>query len=181
MTEDDHCRLFAETVRTSPGFIASLLSYTKFSGRTGRVRLLYEEQVAARPNVRSDRWWRHWWCKIPELGRERETDIFLVFEEMPSGARFALHIENKLDAPLSLGQAEDYEPRARFMANQKRYLSYSDFATILLCRRDYETKNRDKAALFDVVIHHESLEGLLQPQGPDHALGSDCPEISKKL
>ena len=161
MNEDDHCRAFAEKVRVSPEFASLILGYTKFSDRAGRVRLLHEEQVLARPNVRPDRWWRHWWCKIPEVGRERETDIFLVFEDTLTATRFALHIENKLDAPLSLGQAEDYEPRARFMAHKERYLSYSDFSTILLCRADYEIKNQEKAAVFDTVIHHEQLSGYL--------------------
>ena len=162
MNEDDHCRVFAEKVRTSREFAAVLLSLTKFRDCAGRARLLYEEQIAARPNVRPDRWWRHWWCKIPELGRERETDIFLVFEDTLSGARFALHIENKLDAPLSLGQAEDYEPRARFMARKERYLCYSDFTTILLCGAGYEAKNLVKAAVFDTVIHHERVSAFLQ-------------------
>jgi hypothetical protein len=155
--EDDLCREFAECVRTRPDFMMAILSQTKFAKRGAHARLLHTEQVAARPKVKAENWWRHWWCKIPELNMERETDIFLVFEDQRDASRFALHVENKLDARFTPGQACDYEARASWMANQTKYLSYSDFATVLLCPSDYADRHPEEVSAFSAVIHHRTI------------------------
>ncbi len=156
-SEDDLCRAFAEAVRTSPKFRGAVLSRTKFAASATTARLLWEEQVRARPKVLPDRWWRHWWCKIPEVNRERETDIFLVFEDEVTAERFALHVENKLEASFTDGQAADYEPRGRHMLNKPRYLSHGDFATMLVCPAAYAELRADQANVFGSVLSHEEI------------------------
>jgi hypothetical protein len=88
-SEDALCRLFANRMRDSQDFCGWVLGQTKFKARTAR--LLHEEQIWRRPNVKPENWWRHWWRKIPELSQERETDIFLAFEDGADGSRFGLH------------------------------------------------------------------------------------------
>ena len=161
--EDDLCRAFAEAVRSSPEFRAAVLSRTKFAGSAMTARSLWEEQAQARPKVLPDRWWRHWWCKVPEVNRERETDIFLVFEDEVTAERFALHVENKLDARFTDGQAADYEPRGRHMLNKPRYLSHTDFTTMLLCPKAYAELKPGHAVYFDAVLHHEDV-GVYLPE-----------------
>lgn len=160
-SEDALCRIFANRVRDSQDFNSWILSYTKFRGR--KVSLLYQEQMSARPKVKPENWWRHWWRKIPELNQERETDIFLVFEDRFDTSRFALHIENKQDAAFWPGQAEDYEPRARWMMGMPRYLNYTDFQTMLIAPQSIQERNPEKAARFHCFISYEDI-GCLIPE-----------------
>jgi len=152
-SEDMLSRLFAERMRTDVAFAAWLVGKTRFAASPSK--LLHEEQARKRPHVSADRWWRHWWCKIPHLGRERETDIFLVFGN--DRQRFALHIENKNAAKFLSGQAEDYEPRAKWMMNQNEYLNYSDFQTLLLAPRSVSIRYPRERACFDVHVPYEAL------------------------
>jgi len=119
-SEDDLCRIFAERIKEDHAFAAWLLKHTKFRENAESAKLLYDEQVAARPNVSNDRWWRHWWCFVPETNAESETDIFLVFEQDFTKMRFALHIENKLNGHFQTGQAAGYDARARYMMGKDR-------------------------------------------------------------
>ncbi len=154
-TEDDLCLLFAEHAKNSWEFLSWVLSQTKFRERLPHVRLLHEEQMNIRPRKF---WWRHWWCHVPELKKDRETDIFMVFEDVESNYRFALHIENKTYGyRFSDGQAEGYSVRAQHMANKKEYLSYNDFETVLISPSAFREKYKPKCDLFDVYISHESI------------------------
>lgn len=76
--------------------------------------------------------------------------------------RFALHVENRLEAPFTDGQAADYEPQARHMLNKPRYLSCGDFATMLLCLKAYAEK-LDHTMFFDAVLHHQEA-GIYVPE-----------------
>jgi hypothetical protein len=158
LCEDMLCRIFAERVLSSADFCDWVLSHTKFGGC--KAKLLYEEQIAIRPKVKAENWWRHWWRKIPDLKRERETDIFLVFQACEGGDRFALHIENKQNAKFRPGQAEDYEPRARWMMRTPHYLNYSDFETILIA--PMALRERDaRALLFHSFISYEDISRFI--------------------
>jgi hypothetical protein len=157
-SEDVLCRLFAEKMRNSREFSDWVLSQTKFRGRTAK--LLYEEQISIRPKVKPENWWRHWWRKIPDLKQERETDIFLVFEDSERGERFAFHIENKQDAKFWPRQAEDYEPRARWMMGMPRYLSYTDFQTILVAPKSLKERDQ-RATHFHCFISYEDVSQFI--------------------
>ena len=148
---------FASKMEESAEFRSWVLEHTKFRDFSSSVRLLHEEQGKDRPI-----WWKHWWCPIPELGEERETDIFLVFEVEESGKRFALLIENKkANGKFLEGQAEGYEPKARFMMNKEKYLSYSEFETVLIAPSAFRDNNKEKCDLFGTYISYEEIANFI--------------------
>jgi hypothetical protein len=154
---------FANKLRESPEFVSWLLSRTKFSEYGARVRLLDEEQASIRQRTF---WWKHWWCTIPELAEERETDIFVVFEIMDTRERFALHVENRLsDGAFQRGQAEAYDFRAKHMMNMDRYLNYSDYQTILISPISFKNKNGIKCDLFGCHIAYEDIAEFIPEFG----------------
>jgi hypothetical protein len=157
-TESDLDLAFANEMAESPEFVAWVLSHTKFHEYAWRIRVLHKEQARARPHVDAQFWWKQWWCKIPELGTESETDIFIVFERMDTKRRFALHVENKTaSGRLTEMQAESYEPRARFMMNQKGYLNHTDFTTMLIAPRMFARNNWAQCASFDCYIPYDRI------------------------
>ncbi len=159
LTEDQLCEAFAEGVKEIPDFSAWLLQRTKFAPLAKSCRLLHREQMAIRPRKR---WWRHWWCRVPELQKDRETDIFMVFETVSDRARFALHIENKRDNyQFNEGQAAAYAPRARHMLGKPQFLNYTDFSTILLAPLGFKVRFEDDCALFDVFVAYEEVANYL--------------------
>ncbi|MCF8469931.1 MAG: hypothetical protein K9G30_04045 [Parvibaculum sp.] len=153
--EDRLCHLFAERVKNSQEFQSWVLSQTKFGGYPNHVRLLHEEQMSIRPRKE---WWRHWWCHIPELNKDRETDIFMVFENTETKRRFALHCENKTEGyKFSDGQAEAYAIRAKHMANKAKYLNYEDYQTVLIAPNSFREKFRTECEAFEVHISYENI------------------------
>jgi hypothetical protein len=164
MKEDDLCLAFANKISASPEFTAWVLSHTKFGEFGSRVRVLHNEQASIRPRKF---WWRHWWCTIPELAEQRETDIFVVFEIVDTKQqRFALHIENKKgNGRFAEGQAEAYLFRAQHMMNRAEYLSYSDFATILIAPLVFRHSNAAKCALFDCHLTYEDIAKFIPEFG----------------
>src|SRR5258708_1300714 len=152
-SEDELCLAFAERAKEFPQFASWILTRTKFRKHADHVRLLHEEQMNIRPRTF---WWRHWWCHIPELSKDRETDIFMVFEIEETKQRFALHIENKKDnGHFAEGQAEAYRIRAQHMANKMEYLSYEDFETILIAPAAFIGKYGAACNFFDTRISYE--------------------------
>lgn len=159
--EDDLCAAFADALVDNPDFRLWILDRTPFAGVAQQARLLDGEQMAIRPRKR---WWRHWWCHVPALTHQRETDIFCVFEA--GDMRFALHIENKLGAGAFLpGQAEGYRPRADYMSGQARFLNYGKSATLLLAPKAFVARCPADCALFDGVLFHEDIAAFIPEFG----------------
>jgi hypothetical protein len=155
LNEENLCELFAEGVRHIPELREWMLSKTKFAPDSRVCRLLDKEQMSLRPRKR---WWRHWWCAIPDIIEQRETDIFMVFEAAETHRRFALHIENKpTGSKFREGQAAAYEPRGRHMLNRSQFLSHSDFQTVLLAPTSFRSRFAVDAALFDVFLSYEEV------------------------
>lgn len=61
------------------------------------------------------------------------------------------------DGRRCVSQAISYEPRARYWMNKARYLSYSDFATILICPRAFVEANMDDCSHFQHHIGYEEI------------------------
>jgi hypothetical protein len=160
LTEDQLCEVFAEGVKEIPEFASWVLRQTKFIPYATNARLLHQEQMSIRPRKR---WWRHWWCHVPELAKDGETDIFMVFEACePQTARFALHIENKRDNyRFSEGQSTAYAPRARHMLGKDAFLNYADFTTILIAPLSFRHRYRADCDLFDRFISYEDIGRFL--------------------
>ena len=117
------------------------------------------EQASARA---AKFWWKHWWCRVPELDAETETDIFIVFEVAETKERFALHVENKMaNGSFAEKQPESYAFRAEHMMRKARYLNYTDFETILISPLSFRDKNRMRCDLFDCYISYEDLSEFI--------------------
>lgn len=156
--ECDLDQAFADKVKESTEFCWWVLDHTKFRGLAADVRLLHEEQGKTDRKV----WWKHWWCFVPEIEEQRETDIFLVFQIEANGKRFALHIENKREnGKFSDGQAEGYGPRARHMMSKDEYLDYSDFETVLIAPSTFRKKYREECDLFGAYISYEEIANFI--------------------
>jgi len=153
LTEDQLCNAFASKMASSPEFCRWVILQTKFFERAGST-LLVDEQ-AKRP---AKHWWRHWWCQLPD-GSQSETDIFMVFEDPRDGFRFALHIECKLlKGKFTPDQWLQYARRAEHMMGKSKYLSYRDYATILLAPMDFATAHPAEAGHFDSFLSFEIVD-----------------------
>ena len=146
---------FATAIRENEDFRFWVLSKTKF--RATHARLMAEEQAAARRTAKH--WWKHWWCKVPELGRDSETDIFMVFEIAETRRRFAIHVENKtLGGSFTEQQPESYDFRARHMMKQHRSVfGYTDFDTLLIAPLGFKEKNDEACRAFGCYIAYEDI------------------------
>jgi hypothetical protein len=132
---------FWDVVSTSPEFCSWLLGCTKFA----------ELDLA----LITDEKWHQRWYRDPVTKKDSETDILLVFRDVSTGDRYALHIENKPAhrawEPL---QAENYRRRALDRMTTWRYV---DFQTVLLAPQSLLERCQAEAAHFDVVISYEQV------------------------
>lgn len=152
-TEKDLDFAFAASFQNSAEFQHWLLLGGRFATHAGSARLLAQEMALTRGMP--DHWWRHCWCKLPD-GSESETDLLFVFEA--TSKRFAIHIENKpVHGKLTFEQAAGYRPRAAFMANDSRWLAYTDFETVLLAPSEFITKNQNAISQFDRSVTYEEV------------------------
>ncbi|MEC9461623.1 MAG: hypothetical protein VX601_00490 [Pseudomonadota bacterium] len=157
LSEDDLCRLFAEKIASSDDFKNWFLFRTKFASRRFSLRLLREEQALARPRVRADRWWRHWFWRIAALEKEHETDVLLWFVDVELGKRVVVHVEFKQGSKLSPGQAASYAPRARHVMKYDKRIPHDDFATVFVASAGIVSASGSDAVLFDAVISLEEI------------------------
>jgi hypothetical protein len=150
-TEKQLDAAFALKAEESPQFAQWVVNNTRF-GKRGPVRLMSQELAAARS---LKFWWRHVWCRA--VG-DKETDIFLPFEVLASKQRFALHIENKrINSDFEDDQPELYRARADHLRHNPKYLSYTDFATMIIAPRAFRDRYRARCDLFDAFIPHEGI------------------------
>ena len=154
LSESDYDLAFATGIRESSEFRNWVLSRTKFGDCEARV--LADEQAAAR---RAKHWWKHWWCRVPELGRDSETDVFLVFERPGSYDRFALHVENKTaEGIFTENQVESYPIRAKHMMIKHRELfGYTDFDTVLIAPHAFGQRHVRECNLFGSFLTYEEI------------------------
>lgn len=154
-------RAFASKLTSSREFCAWVLGLTKFADRSHEAILLDKEQAQAKPRKKPENWWRHWWCRL-EDGTESETDIFAIFGFAASTKRIALHIEDKPPhGRFTPSQYLNYRRRAEFMAGKPKYLSYSDYTTILLAPEAFFEKNSSAVHHFDCRISYESVAEVI--------------------
>lgn len=163
--EDQLNLAFAEMIAESAEFRRWVIEKTKFAGAGTSSKLLREEQAAARS---AKYWWRHWWCFVPEVGAESETDIFLAFEESNSKKRFALHFENKIEnSTFQPNQAESYDCRARHMLTNTKSatLRCTEFDTILIAPASFHAAYEGQCAHFGCFIAHEEIARFIPQFG----------------
>jgi hypothetical protein len=92
-----------------------------------------------------------------------ESDLVVVFEIADGGSRFALHIEDKIDARFQPEQLARYRLRA-----EGAQTDYSAYEIILCCPQRYVTENSE-CAKFDVVVTYEEMSVQLLAQNPADA------------
>jgi len=153
-TESDYDRAFATAMRDREDFRNFVLGHTKFGDFQARV--MADEQAAAR---KAKHWWKHWWCRVPELEKDSETDVFLVFERADSLERFALHVENKMgNGSFTQNQAESYAVRAKHMMRMhERLFGYIDFDTMLIAPQSFQERHKEQAELFGAYLSYEEI------------------------
>lgn len=146
---------FENGLRNSPEFVKWLLSHTKFCGSHAR----YDWS-------RSDHPWGRVLLRVenPMTGitesvtRESETDILVVFEEMDTAKRFALHVENKMaGGSFTKYQPESYRVRAEKWLDDSKYGSYSDFETMLIAPTSFTARFPSACRIFDRFVSHEDI------------------------
>lgn len=141
-------RLLDERFRSSldevPGFAEWILSKTKFAGV--RAKLVNEP-------------WKFQWYKCKNTGVESETDIFLIFRNLDTSERFALHIENKLaNGKFLNGQPWLYHKRGTDWITRR---NYQDFETVLIAPESFYHRYKAEADIFHRFISHEEIAAFV--------------------
>jgi len=91
-----------------------------------------------------------------------ESDLVVVLESSEVRNRFALHIEDKIDAPFQPDQCARYHRRASSEIGRG---DYAEYKLILCCPQKYSNRN-DACAAFDQVITYESIADWLVGANP---------------
>ena len=133
--ERDIDLLLAEELAVNPAFAAWLQSRTKFAGTSAEVTDVFVS-------------------KADNLG---ESDLIAIFE-CPDRTRFAVMIEDKVDAPLQPDQAGRYRLRAEREIKTGNYGAY----TVLLCAPQYYLDKSLHADEFDTTISFEAMAAFLR-------------------
>jgi hypothetical protein len=140
--ERDIDLLLAEEFAVSPRFAAWFLKHTKkFAGAEANVKDVYVS--------RSD--------------STGESDLVVVFDKHGGDSRFALLIEDKIDAPLQPEQEERYRLRAAAEVLRGEYSDYE----VILCSPEAYPATHPEASTFDSFVPYESIEKFLRTCGPE--------------
>ena len=134
--ERDIDLLLAEEFEVSRAFASWFIDQTKFKGKVADV-----VEVAV---SKSDR-----------LG---ESDLVILFEEERTGPRFAIFIEDKIDAPLQPEQEARYRQRAELGLEAGHYSEY----TVVLCAPEAYLRAHPEAGTFDRFVSYERMAAYLK-------------------
>ena len=136
--ERDVDLLLAEEFAVNPEFAQAFLALTGFADETAAVADL-------------------WVSKSDNLG---ESDLIVVYQGA-DGRRFALLIEDKVDANLQPDQAARYRMRAERDRSRGAYATFE----LILCAPDYYISNRTDLGGFDRCVSLEKIAGLIRDGG----------------
>jgi len=138
--ERDIDLLLAEEFSVSPPFAKWFLSRTKnFNEIDAKVHEVY----VSRSDVTG------------------ESDLVVVFERLGGESRFALHIEDKIDAPLQPEQEARYRLRAEAEISREDYSAYE----VVLCSPEAYPSAHEKARGFDSFVSYEAMSDFLRSNG----------------
>ena len=144
--ERDIDLLLAEEFEVSPPFASWFLGRTKkFAGIQANVSKV-------------------WVSKADSTG---ESDLVVLFNEVGTDRRFALHIEDKVNAPLQPDQVARYRLRAE---KAIRVGDYSDYEVVLCSPKGYCPEHRMEMG-FDSCVSYEEIGELLKPTDPEDRRG----------
>ena len=138
--ERDIDLLLAEEIIVSPPFAAWLQNCTGFAGIDAGVLDVF----VSRSDVTG------------------ESDLVVIFEEAGAALRIALHIEDKIDAPLQPNQESRYRLRAQREMDRGDYQAFE----VLLCAPAAYAAAHPRAAGFDRSISYEAIGDALRRLDP---------------
>ncbi len=133
--ERDIDLLLAEEFAVSPPFACWFLGRTRFAGREANVVDVF----------------------VSKSDGAGESDLVVVFEETDAGRRFALLIEDKIDALLQPDQEKRYRIRAAREVERGDYQAYE----VLLCAPKGYAAAHPEAADFDGFVSYEDIAAHL--------------------
>jgi hypothetical protein len=107
-------------------------------------------------------------ARVVEVGVSRsdttgESDLVVVYERQDNNGRFALHIEDKIDAPLQPEQEARYRRRGQAAIERGEY---SAFEVILCSPRTYPLTHAE-VSTFDLFVDYEAVSEFLKSQNGD--------------
>lgn len=138
--ERDIDLLLAEEAAVSPAFASWLQGRTGFAGLTASVVDVFVSRSDA----------------------TGESDLVVVFEETGAARRFALLIEDKIDAPLQPDQERRYRLRARREVDRGDYQAFA----VILCAPEAYAAAHPQSAGFDRIVSYEAIAAFLKASDP---------------
>ncbi len=132
--------MLAEEFIVSPGFAARFLAMTRFGNAEAMVVDSFVSVVE---------------------GNTGESDLVVVFQRK-DGSRFAVHVEDKIDAPLQEDQGKRYHRRAKIAV---RDAHYGDYTVVLCAPRDY-LASADLDG-FEASVSYEEVAAIMLEIGSD--------------
>jgi hypothetical protein len=103
---------------------------------------------------------------VSRSDRTGESDLVVVFDRSGGDSRFALHIEDKIDAPLQPDQEARYRLRAE---SEMLRGDYSDYELILCSPSAYHAAH--EVASFDSFVSYEAIDAFLKSRDPNDRRG----------
>lgn len=134
--ERDIDLLLAEEIIVAPAFATWLLSHTSFAQLGAAV----VDVFVSRSDITG------------------ESDLVVVFEEADGARRFALLIEDKIDAPLQPDQEARYRLRAQREIDRGDYQAFE----VLLCAPKSYVAAHPETAGFDRIVSYEAIAAFLK-------------------
>jgi hypothetical protein len=92
-----------------------------------------------------------------------ESDLVVIFERAGGDSRFALHIEDKIDAPLQPEQESRYRLRAEAEILRGDYAAYE----VILCSPESYPLSHPDASNFDSCVTYEAVSTCLRSINAD--------------
>lgn len=130
--ERDIDLLLAEEFMVSEPFANWFLAKTKFVGLEARVKDVFVSKSEVSTG---------------------ESDLVVLYWNQENTMLFAIHIEDKIDAPLQPEQEARYRLRAKREVEQGKYADYQVF----LCAPEFYKANQPKTAYFDGFVSYEEM------------------------
>ena len=138
--ERDIDLLLAEEFVVSKEFAAWFLEKTKFAG----IQAVMED------------------VSVSKSDSTGESDLVVIYKQEANSGRFAIHIEDKIDAPLQPEQEARYRQRAE---SDVSHGAYDDFE-IVLCAPEFYRANQPKAVGFDRFVSYEHMAHFIVSNDP---------------
>ncbi len=133
--ERDIDLLLAEEFMVSQNFAAWFLGKTRFAG------------VQAEPVD----------VFVSKADSTGESDLVVIYEEVATSQRFAIHIEDKIDAPLQPDQVDRYRQRANGEIDQGHYGEFE----IVLCAPQFYKDSQPGARAFDRYVSYGDIADFI--------------------